>query len=72
MQNNYLILEQSHQHLEQDCIDLQEQKVKLIEKLEKSYDAYNEKYMEVQVLEDKLEDLTKSDRRRSEDKNEVK
>lgn len=51
MEQNYLILDQSYQQQQQNS---QEEKAKLIEKLEKSYDAYNEKYMEVEMLEEKL------------------
>ena len=51
MQEQYFILQQSYQQLQQDS---QNQQAQLVEKLEKSYDAYNEKFMKVEELEEEL------------------
>ncbi len=57
MQEQYFILQQSYQKLQQDS---QDQLAQLVEKLEKSYDAYNEKFMKVEELEEKLNKFNRS------------
>lgn len=61
-------MEQSYQQLEQDS---QEQQTKLLENLEKSYDAYSEKCSEVEVLERKLKEFTESKKESEQDNSEA-
>lgn len=51
MQEPYLFLQQSYQDLQRNS---QDQQAILLENLEKSYDAFNEKFMRVEELEEKL------------------
>lgn len=57
MEEQYLLLHQSYQDLQ---IQSQEQQAKLVENLEKSYDAYNEKFMKVEELEKQLDQCNKN------------
>lgn len=62
MQEQYLILQQSYQVLQQNS---QDQQASLLEKLEKSYDAFNEKFTRVEELEEKLNKRRKNDEERN-------
>ncbi|XP_028390796.1 probable E3 ubiquitin-protein ligase bre1 [Dendronephthya gigantea] len=57
MEEQYLLLRQSYEDLQ---IQSQEQQAKLVENLEKSYDAYNEKFMKVEELEKQLDQCNKN------------
>ena len=54
VQNDYYILQKMHEELKLERDKHQEE---LVKKLQKSYDIYNEKCMEIEVLQRKLEDL---------------
>jgi phage-related tail protein len=56
MQEQYFILQQAYEELQQNS---QDQQAKLVGKLEKGYDAYNEKFTRVEELEEKLNKCNK-------------
>ena len=57
IQERYFMLEQSYQDLQQEC---QDQQAKLVKQLEKSYEAYHEKFVRVEDLEGKLSECNKN------------